>query len=112
MNRYWIFQSRPDRYDLRQELYPGKIDSWDATRYRNFMEPGGIVFFRLSGEPEHRGISGRPSAHEQSPQIRGVVAKAAQKERSLAIQHLTEARRILSQIRANSCPRAGRRGAR
>jgi EVE domain-containing protein len=57
---YWIFQSRPDRFDLRNSdsIVPGNTELWDATRYRAYMQPGDIVFLWLSGEPEWRGIYG------------------------------------------------------
>lgn len=54
----WIFQSRPDRFDLRTELITGKNEQWLASRYRDLMEPGDIVFYWLSGEDEHKGIYG------------------------------------------------------
>jgi predicted RNA-binding protein with PUA-like domain len=59
--RHWIFQSRPDRYDLRREgvLRPGETDSWVASRYRELMQPGDVVYFWLSGDPKHKGIYGR-----------------------------------------------------
>jgi predicted RNA-binding protein with PUA-like domain len=61
MGHYWIFQSRPDRYDLRKDsvLQPGKTEPWIASRYRSLMQPGDMVYFWLSGEPEIRGIYGK-----------------------------------------------------
>ncbi|MDR8394536.1 EVE domain-containing protein [Aliifodinibius sp. S!AR15-10] len=55
---FWIFQSIPDRYDLRQKLVEGKKVTWYATRYRSLMEIGDIVFFWLAGQENIRGIYG------------------------------------------------------
>ncbi len=57
---YWIFQSKPEKYDLRDpaNLVPGKTDTWKASRYRAKMAEGDLVFFWMSGGPEIRGIYG------------------------------------------------------
>jgi predicted RNA-binding protein with PUA-like domain len=55
---YWIFQSRPERFDLRTRLVEGQSDDWVASRYRNAMQPGDLVFFWLSGDEAIRGIYG------------------------------------------------------
>ena len=54
----WIFQSVPERYDLRDPalLRERTDDTWYATRYRNDMQPGDLVFFWLAGEEEIRGV--------------------------------------------------------
>lgn len=57
MNTF-IFQAVPDRYDLRLELHPGKPDTWYATRYRNDMKAGDVVFFWLGGDQGSRGLYG------------------------------------------------------
>src|SRR5260370_961577 len=54
----FIFQSVPDRFDLREEFEPGLDDTWYATRYRNEMRPGAVVFFWMGGPPEIRGVYG------------------------------------------------------
>jgi len=56
----WIFQSVPERYDLREinNIKPGEIVTWYATRYRNEMTPGDIVYFWMGGEESIRGIYG------------------------------------------------------
>lgn len=56
----WIFQSVPDRYDLREptNLRPGENITWYATRYRDQMIPGDIVYFWMGGEEAIRGIYG------------------------------------------------------
>jgi hypothetical protein len=56
--RAWIFQSRPDRFDLRTELIAGQDEEWIATRYRELMRPGDIVLYWLSGNPDHKGVYG------------------------------------------------------
>jgi len=55
---YWIFQSKPERYDLREEIVAEREESWVASRYRIKMRPGDIVFLWLSGLPQIRGIYG------------------------------------------------------
>ncbi|MGA4605427.1 EVE domain-containing protein [Pseudoalteromonas maricaloris] len=57
---YWIFQSVPDRYDLRDEsnLHSNMDGWWYATRYRKKMIPGDRVFFWMGGSAEFRGIYG------------------------------------------------------
>jgi hypothetical protein len=56
----FIFQARPDRYDLRDDdkLVPGQFETWYATRYRSRMSPGDIVLFWLSGNKDIRGLYG------------------------------------------------------
>jgi predicted RNA-binding protein with PUA-like domain len=56
----WIFQSTSDRYDLRETkvLSAGRRATWLATRFRQGMAPGDLVFFWLAGDPEIRGIYG------------------------------------------------------
>lgn len=57
---YWIFQSVPDRFDLREKrnLQNDKRDHWDATRYRSKMNTGDFVYFWMGGPREIRGIYG------------------------------------------------------
>lgn len=54
----FVFQSVPERYDLRHVIQPGTKDIWYATRYRNKMEPGDIVFFWMAGDEHFRGLYG------------------------------------------------------
>lgn len=54
----FIFQSVPERYDLRQAIVPGKQDTWYATRYRSDMHPGDLVFFWMAGAAASRGVYG------------------------------------------------------
>jgi len=54
----FIFQSLPDRFDLRNKLVPGKKDTWYATRYRNEMKIGDLVYFWMGGDERFRGIYG------------------------------------------------------
>ncbi len=56
--RSWIFQARPDRYDLRKKIVPGKKAQWYVTRYRSEISPGDEVYFWLAGAPQIRGIYG------------------------------------------------------
>lgn len=57
---YWIFQSVPDRFDLQdpKNLVDGRRITWLASRYRDRMAPGDLVFFWMAGEKEIRGIYG------------------------------------------------------
>ena len=54
----FIFQSLPDRLDLRTKLIPGTKDTWYATRYRSEMKAGDLVFFWMGGDDRFRGIYG------------------------------------------------------
>jgi SIR2-like domain/EVE domain/AAA domain len=55
---YWIFQSNVDQQDLRTRLQEGKEDTRLASRYRQQMSEGDLVFFWLSGSERIRGIYG------------------------------------------------------
>jgi len=57
MNTF-IFQSVKDHFDLRQDLSPGKPETWYATRYRSEMHPDDIVHFWMGGSPNIRGLYG------------------------------------------------------
>lgn len=57
MNTF-LFQSVPDRFDLRKEIRPGETDVWYATRYRSEMNPGDVVFFWMGGDEHFRGLYG------------------------------------------------------
>jgi hypothetical protein len=54
----FIFQSVPERFDLRTSLRAGKSDTWYATRYRNEMRPGDLVLFWMGGSEDIRGLYG------------------------------------------------------
>jgi hypothetical protein len=54
----FVFQSVPERYDLRQSIRPGMKDTWYATRYRSEMQPGDLVFFWMAGDEHFRGLYG------------------------------------------------------
>jgi hypothetical protein len=57
MNTF-IFQSTPDRYDLRKSIIEDKPNTWYATRYRSDMRPGDLVFFWMAGNEYLRGLYG------------------------------------------------------
>lgn len=46
----WIFQARPERYNLSVELEPGKQQAWEVNQYKNDIENGDIVYLYQSGE--------------------------------------------------------------
>ncbi|MEE1920501.1 EVE domain-containing protein [Pseudomonas sp. 148P] len=54
----FVFQSVPERFDLRKAVQPGQTDTWYATRYRNEMQPGDLVFFWMAGDEHFRGLYG------------------------------------------------------
>jgi hypothetical protein len=54
----FVFQSVPDRFDLRTSIHPGRRGTWHATRYRNEMHPGDLVFFWMAGDEHFRGLYG------------------------------------------------------
>jgi hypothetical protein len=54
----FIFQSVPERYDLRKAIIPGSSDTWYATRYKDKMAVGSVVFFWMAGDEGIRGIYG------------------------------------------------------
>lgn len=55
---YWIFQSIVERQDLRDTLQEQKEDTRLASRYRQQMSPGDLVYFWLAGDERMRGIYG------------------------------------------------------
>jgi hypothetical protein len=55
---YWIFQGKPERYDVAEKIKPGATETWVATRYRDEMKIDDIVLFWRSGEPFKRGLYG------------------------------------------------------
>ncbi len=55
---YWLFQGKPERYDVATKIIPDEEETWLVTRYREQMSVGDIVFFWRSGSREERGIYG------------------------------------------------------
>lgn len=54
----WIFQGKPERYDLKTEFNAGQNETWLVTRYHEKMGQGDIVFFWRSGARAERGLYG------------------------------------------------------
>jgi len=54
----FVFQSIPERYDLREKIVPGVADTWYATRYRSQMQTGDVVLFWMAGDKHFRGLYG------------------------------------------------------
>ncbi|MEE9443351.1 MAG: hypothetical protein V3V99_11870 [candidate division Zixibacteria bacterium] len=54
----FIFQSVPEKYDLRKHLKVGDRVAWLASRERDKMNAGNIIYFWLAGSPKHRGLYG------------------------------------------------------
>ena len=48
--RYWIFQSKPERFNLRRRLVEGKRVHWDVTRFQNVIDDQDLVFFWGAGD--------------------------------------------------------------
>jgi predicted RNA-binding protein with PUA-like domain len=55
---YWIFQSNPERFNLRtsRKVTEHLEDEWPATRYRANMKAGDKIYFWNSGDAANRGI--------------------------------------------------------
>lgn len=56
-----IFQSNPDKWDIRFHLIPGKTVQWFVSRYKSLMQSGRLVLFwsaQGSQPPNVRGIYG------------------------------------------------------
>ena len=66
----FIFQAVPDRYDLGDELRAGRRVSWVASRYRNRMKKGEVVYFWQAGDPISRGLYGWGVIVGDEPQLR------------------------------------------
>lgn len=54
----FIFQSVPQRYDLRHELQQGDVQTWYATRYTRLMQVNDTVLFWMGGAVTIRGLYG------------------------------------------------------
>lgn len=54
----FVFQSTPERYDLRTAVRVGERDTWYATRYRTEVSPGNSVYFWMAGDDNFRGLYG------------------------------------------------------
>jgi len=59
MTKNWIYQARPDQYDIREHLRVGEEVPWRATRFAKDMRDGDGVFFWLAGTPDIRGVYAR-----------------------------------------------------
>jgi len=53
-----IFQAVPERYDLRTSFKQGLSEGWVASRYRDYMIKGEIIYFWQAGDISHRGLYG------------------------------------------------------
>jgi predicted nucleic acid-binding Zn-ribbon protein len=47
--RYWIFQGRPDQYDLAEKLVPVESEVWLLSHSHQGVNPGDVVYFWRSG---------------------------------------------------------------
>jgi len=65
----FIFQAIPERYDLRTRLKVGDRVSWIASRYRDEMRKGDIVYFWLGGDPAGRGLYGWGVISAEAPKL-------------------------------------------
>ena len=97
---YWIFQSIPERQDLRVTLQEGKEDTRLASRYRQKMMPGDLVYFWLAGPDGIRGIYGwgtlltSPYFNEQLQQFRVDVRYEKRLKQHLAAEKLKSTEKL------------------
>lgn len=54
----FIFQAKPTIYDLKTRLEVGREVGWLASRLRDEMKHGDVVYYWSAGEEERRGIYG------------------------------------------------------
>jgi hypothetical protein len=54
----FIFQAKPSIYPLEEKLKVDREVGWLASRLRDEMKLGDIVYYWRAGEEEHRGIYG------------------------------------------------------
>jgi len=66
----FIFQAVPERYNLGDELHAGRKVSWVASRYRDRMKKGDVVYFWQAGDPVNRGLYGWGVIVGDEPQLR------------------------------------------
>jgi hypothetical protein len=57
MNAF-IFQTKPERLDLRSAIIPGTRAAWYATRYQTEMNPGDLVYLWMTGDEHFKGLYG------------------------------------------------------
>ncbi|MEO1049733.1 MAG: P-loop NTPase fold protein [Bacteroidota bacterium] len=81
--RYWIFQGKPERYELKEKLIASKKEDWVVTRYKNDIKPADIVIFWRSGDDEVLYGWG---------EVIGEVTNLQEKESRVAIQYLNRFR--------------------
>ena len=65
----WIFQGKPDRYDLESKLKPGETETWLASRFRQRMANGDVVLFWQAGPRTTRGFYGWGRITSDAPQF-------------------------------------------
>ena len=54
----FIFQAKPAIYDLTARLEVGREVGWLASRYRDRMGRGDVVYYWSAGEADRRGVYG------------------------------------------------------
>ncbi|MDD4108467.1 MAG: EVE domain-containing protein [Prolixibacteraceae bacterium] len=54
----FIFQAKPSIYDISSRLKIDKEVGWLASRYKEKMQEGDVVYYWRAGEIERRGIYG------------------------------------------------------
>ncbi|CAB3794390.1 EVE domain-containing protein [Paraburkholderia caffeinilytica] len=54
----FLFQTKPERLDLRSAIVPGEQAVWYATRYQTEMAPGDLVYLWMSGDEHFKGLYG------------------------------------------------------
>ncbi|WP_165487594.1 EVE domain-containing protein [Burkholderia vietnamiensis] len=54
----FLFQTKPERLDLRSAIVPGERATFYATRYQSEMNPGDLVYLWMSGDEHFKGLYG------------------------------------------------------
>jgi len=48
-SRCWIFQALPERYNLAEQLRPGRTENWVVSRFAREITPGDVVYLWQAG---------------------------------------------------------------
>gem|GEM_PF-1158150 len=65
----FIFQALPEHYDLTTRIRPGVKANWIASRFRDRMTRGEVVYFWLGGKPARRGLYGWGVISAEAPTV-------------------------------------------
>ncbi len=92
--RYWIFQGRPDRYDLEEKLIPGETEQWTVSRYENEIGLGDVAYFWRGGrQPGMWGwgvVTGPPNSKSGTDDLRVEVLYQGRFDKPLSKNELLD----------------------